>query len=58
MIIATAKSLSPSGGDALKFAVKLLYASLILDRTRIGSSFSSISVRQMSLSSSTLQTSQ
>ena len=53
MIIATAKSLSPSGEDAFELAVNLLYASLIFDRTGIGFSFSSLSFCQMSLSSST-----
>ena len=53
MIIATARSLSPSGEDAVEFAVKSLYASLIFNRTGIGSSFSSMSFCQMSLSSST-----
>ena len=33
MIIATTRSLLPSGEAALEFAVKSLYASLILDRT-------------------------
>ena len=35
MIIATTRSLPPSGKDALEFATKLLYASLIFDKTGI-----------------------